>query len=127
MPSITNRQEFNERRRDLRHASTKAEQELWRHLQNRQVGGLKFRRQFGIGPYIVDFYCSSLKLVVEVDGDSHFTPEGVAHDEERTAYLADLGFRVVRFMNDEVLDATEEVLSRLHITCQLPPPWKGGA
>lgn len=126
MPLITNRQEYNERRKELRAASTKAEQALWTRLRNRQVGGFKFRRQFGIGPFIVDFYCRPLKIVIEVDGDSHFSDEGVVRDQERTAFLNGLGFRVIRFANDEVSDAMEGVLERIRVACELPPPWKGG-
>ena len=122
MPYLTNRQKFNQRRKDLRHASTKAEQAFWKQVRNYQIGGIKFRRQFGIGSYVVDFYCSSLKLIVEIDGDSHFTPEGVAHDLERTTFLEGHGFRVIRFTNDEVLCAAEEVISKLYAICKLPPP-----
>ncbi|HEX7599855.1 MAG TPA: endonuclease domain-containing protein, partial [Polyangia bacterium] len=85
------------RRRALRGRATDAERLLWRLLRMRQFLGLKFRRQHPLGRYIVDFYCAERRLAVELDGGQHFTVEGQAYDRRRTAYLAALGIRVVRF------------------------------
>lgn len=85
---------------------TPAEKKLWYLLKTLP---LKFRRQRPIGKYIVDFYCAQAKLVVEVDGESHFTPEGQAHDTERTAYLERQGLRILRFSNAEVMENLEGV------------------
>jgi very-short-patch-repair endonuclease len=71
-------------------------------LQQSQLGGWKFRRQHSVGPYILDFYCPSVRLAIELDGDSHFTDEGLAYDRERTAYLNALRIRVLRFFNSDV-------------------------
>jgi very-short-patch-repair endonuclease len=82
------------RRRMLRRQSTEAERVLWRTLRMRQFRRLKFRRQHPLGPYIVDFYCASRRLVVELDGGRHFTAEGKAYDQRRTDYLASRGVQV---------------------------------
>ncbi|WP_044510543.1 endonuclease domain-containing protein [Hymenobacter sp. DG25B] len=98
-------------RRELRNNLTPAEATLWRALQRSQLGGRKFRRQHSIGPYIVDFYCASEKLIVELDGAGHYTASGEAHDVERTAYLTGLGLRVLRFENQLVLAQLDGVLA----------------
>ena len=85
----------------MRHTSTEAEARLWWHLRAARLNGLKFRRQQPIGDYIVDFVCFELKLIVEVDGSQHL--DATAYDDARTAWLESVGFRVVRFWNDEVL------------------------
>ena len=80
---------------------TDAERSLWQHLRGRQVAGLKFRRQHSVGRYIVDFACLEAALIIEVDGGQHADQRG--HDQERTAWLEERGYRVLRFWNDEVL------------------------
>src|SRR3954447_19228245 len=85
-----------QRARSMRHDPAPAEQKLWACLRNRQLGGLKFRRQQPIEPFIADFFCFELKLVVELDGDSHGDRE--AYDVSRTKYLERDGCRVVRFV-----------------------------
>jgi len=88
---------------------TDAERLLWRHLRNRELGGYKFRRQRPIGPYIVDFVCLEKKIVIEVDGGQHAGQ--VELDSKRSDYLKEKGYRVLRFWNNEVLQATESVLT----------------
>ncbi|AYA36063.1 endonuclease domain-containing protein [Hymenobacter oligotrophus] len=100
-------------RRDLRNNATPAEATLWRCLRNSQLKGRKFRRQQSIGPYIVDFYCPAEQLVVELDGAGHFTVSGEANDVARTAYLQNLGLRVLRFENTSVLQQVESVLTAI--------------
>jgi glutamate 5-kinase len=95
--------------RRLRQEATDAEQKLWLEVRNRRLGGFKFRRQATIGPYVVDFLCPEHALIVEVDGSQH-NPEA---DAERSAFLEDLGYRVVRFWNNEVLQNLEGVLQSL--------------
>ena len=90
-----------ERSRLLRHDSTFPERLLWGALRNGRLGGLKFRRQHPIGPFIVDFYCHQAKLVVELDGDSHIGRADA--DQRRTAYLEQLGLQVFRVSNDDLL------------------------
>jgi len=91
------------RRRHLRRGATVAEGALWRLLRRRELAGFKFRRQHSFGPYIVDFYCPRRRLIVELDGGQHYTPEAQSYDERRTSFLAQLGLRVIRFPNHAVL------------------------
>ncbi len=98
-----------ERFRELRQASTDAEQELWFHLRSRRLNGLKFRRQHPVPPYTVDFFCDRARLVVELDGSQH--DETV--DAARTRCLEAQGLRVLRFWNDDVLKNTEAVLEAI--------------
>ena len=90
------------KRRDLRNHSTAAEASLWKVLKNSQVGGFKFRRQHGIGPYILDFYCPLLHLGIELDGSAHDAPMADKHDEIRTKYLEEQGITIIRFRNEVV-------------------------
>ena len=80
---------------------------LWNILRRRQVSGYKFRRQAPIGPYIVDFLCLEIRLVIEVDGGQH--SEQANYDARRTAWLESEGFKVIRFWNNEVLEETDSV------------------
>jgi very-short-patch-repair endonuclease len=98
------------RARELRRESTDAERALWRALRSRQVGGVKFRRQHPLGPYVVDFLCYEHKLVVEVDGGQHALSPS---DGARTRWLEANGFRVIRFWNNDVLTRTEGVLTEI--------------
>ncbi|MCZ7541581.1 MAG: DUF559 domain-containing protein [Anaerolineae bacterium] len=97
--------------RQKRHIPTPAEEILWAHVRNRQVKGLKFRRQHAIERFVVDFYCAEAGLVIEIDGPIHdYTPE---EDAIRQQYLESLGLRVVRFTNDRVHNNIETVLQEL--------------
>ena len=92
---------------------TPAEVALWQALRGRKLDGLRFRRQQGIGPYIVDFYCVEARLVVELDGAVHDAPSAQAYDAERTRHLNGLGIRVVRFPNDAVWQDLRGVLAAI--------------
>jgi very-short-patch-repair endonuclease len=105
-------------RRTLRSNLTPAEARLWKALQCSQLAGRKFRRQHGIGPYIVDFYCPAEKLVVELDGAAHFTASGEAQDMERDAYLVGIGLKVLRFENKLVLQNIDSVLAAIEAVFQ---------
>jgi very-short-patch-repair endonuclease len=87
--------------REMRHPQTPAEAALWRSLRNRQFR-YKFRRQHPIDRFIPDFYCAEAKLLIEVDGASHLEPAQIEYDQLRTEYLEELGYKVIRFTNDEV-------------------------
>jgi len=94
----------------LRREMTVAEERLWHELRARRLFGTVFRRQVPIGPFVADFACHEVRLVVEVDGDSHDLPGAAARDERRTAFLNASGYRVVRFDDAEVLTNMEGVL-----------------
>ena len=99
-----------DRARGLRRQSTPAEQRLWRALRGRGVAGLRVKRQVPLGPWIVDFAIPSIRFVIEIDGESHFSPEGLARDRARTVWLAEDGWRVMRFTNPEVMGNLDGVL-----------------
>ncbi|KAA9333016.1 endonuclease domain-containing protein [Hymenobacter busanensis] len=108
-----NRQEVKPKRRELRENLTPAEATLWKALQGGQLDGRKFRRQHSVGPYILDFYCPSERLAVELDGQGHFDVVGAAHDTARTAYLDSVGIRVIRFENKLVFEQMDWVLAAI--------------
>ena|SRR5690348_7044090 len=89
--------------RSNRKTATDAEDLLWKNLRGRRLDGFKFRRQHPILHYIADFYCYECKLIVEVDGSFHFTPEQATYDQRRTKELESCGIKVLRFPNDQVL------------------------
>ena len=112
---IFNKKPLKEFRKELRNNLTPAEAVMWKVLQKRQLEGRKFRRQHSIGNHIVDFYCPKEKLVIELDGTAHYTPEGSDKDEKRDAYINGLGIKVLRFENRDIfnnLDAVLEVIRR---------------
>jgi len=110
---VHNRSTMKDRRRGLRTHGTPAEGALWRRLQRRQTGGLRFRRQHSVGPYVLDFYCPEARLAVEVDGPIHDDPFRAAYDAARTAYLEDHRIRVLRVTNEQVLRHGEEVAAAI--------------
>jgi len=99
---------MKERGRKLRNEATEAEKALWIRLRGRQLLGYKFRRQQVLGRYIVDFVCLEKRLVVEVDGSQHFVQQ--RYDEARTRWLEAQGYRVIRFLNNEVLGGDIEAV-----------------
>ncbi|WP_447980732.1 endonuclease domain-containing protein [Candidatus Nitrospira bockiana] len=105
---------------------TEPERRLWLRLRGRQLNALKFRRQHGIGPYIVDFYCPEKLLVVEIDGESHAEQPQMTSDEERDRYLRSLGLEVVRYSNQDVMTnldgVLEDLLGRLRTDPTSPSP-----
>jgi very-short-patch-repair endonuclease len=88
-----------------------AERLLWYHLRNRNLGGCKFRRQHPVGPFFADFLCAERKLIIEVDGGQHAL--NIELDNRRSRYLQDQGYQILRFWNNEVLQETEAVLTRI--------------
>ncbi len=104
-----------QRARAMRSHSAPAEGKLWQRLRNRKLDGLKFRRQDPIGPYIVDFVCMSERLIVELDGPSH--DERQDHDAARTRWLESEGYRVLRFLNEDVHRSIDDVLRTILRAC----------
>ncbi len=109
---IFNLDAYTTRRQTLRNHATQPEKTLWARLRKEQLG-VKFRRQHGIGHYIVDFYCPQCRLVVELDGESHFTAEGKNYDKVRDIYMLSLGLRILRFANSEVMHNLEGVYNTI--------------
>lgn len=122
--------------RNLRKNQTAAEKKFWTILRNRQLTGVKFRRQFSIGRYILDFYSPEYRLGIEADGGQHYTDEGRKRDELRTKVLSQLGIQILRFNDHEILNNIEGVCEIIHKTIEkrkdnpphlnpLPPKGRG--
>lgn len=110
---IHNRHPQKGHRQKLRTNLTPAEARLWTYLKSSQLDGRKFRRQHGVGSYILDFYCPKEQLGIELDGESHAGSMAAEHDTERTAYLNSLNIRVLRFENQVVFNMPEALLQRV--------------
>jgi very-short-patch-repair endonuclease len=108
--------EKRQRARELRREQTEAERTLWRHLRANALDGLHFRRQQPIAGFIVDFYCHSVRLIVEVDGDVHDAQP--AYDAERDAILTGGGYRVLRFSNAQVRTDLNAILTQVTTACR---------
>ena len=104
-------------RKQLRKKLTPAEAFLWTHLKSRQLENKRFTKQHSIGHYIVDFYCASEKLVIELDGEVHNNPKAEEYDNKRTLYLESKGFKVIRFENKMVFDYLPSVLQEILDCC----------
>ena len=104
----------------MRREATPPERTLWARLKSDQLNGAKFRRQVVIGPYIVDFACRSpVKLVVEIDGETHGTQ--AEYDAKRSRYLESRGYRILRFSNRDVLHNREDVLATISVNLTVEP------
>src|SRR5438876_6104211 len=97
MTQIFNRPSEKQTRQSLRNSLPPAELILWSKLKNRQICAQKFRRQYSVGPYVVDFYCPALKLTVEIDGDRHFQPGEQEKDKARQQFIESTGIHFLRF------------------------------
>ena len=104
---------MKERARRLRKRQTDAERRLWSRLRNHLLAGYKFRRQQVMGVYIVDFVCLEPKLIIELDGGQHATQ--IEYDAKRSSYLNSLGFKMLRFWNNDVLRNTDSVLEFIRL------------
>ena len=104
----------------LRRTLTRAETILWARLKGQKLCGQKFRRQHPIDDFIADFACVPARLVIELDGSAHGSADALERDARRTQRLMELGWRVLRFSNDDLLNRTDEVLEA--IALRLPPP-----
>ncbi len=100
------------RARELRQTLTEVERKLWNRLRNKSFYGFKFRRQYWIDAYIVDFICIEQNLIVELDGSQHL--DQVEYDQIRTDHLESLGYRVIRFWNNEINEDIKSVLEKIY-------------
>lgn len=112
MPLLHNHNKLKDRRRELRQRSTKEEKILWSEIRDNKLG-YKFKRQHSIGGYILDFYCSGYKLIIEIDGASHNRFENKEYDKVRDEYFEELGYTTIRFLNTEIEDDVKKVLARI--------------
>ncbi len=101
----------------LRKDMPTAERKLWAFIRRKALGGFRFRRQHTIGPFIADFACVEIKVVIELDGDQHGKDHG-ARDAKRDAYIEDKGWTVLRFWNNEVYENINGVLETILNTCE---------
>lgn len=102
--------------RKLRKGSTLAEHRLWFYLRDKRFCNIRFKRQYVIQCYIVDFVCLKYRLIIEVDGSQHL--ENHEYDNNRTHCLEELDYKVIRFWNHEVLNNTKDVLNKIHLELQ---------
>ena len=102
---------------------TAAEEHLWEHYLRHKPEGFKFRRQHPLNLYIADFYCHRVKLIIELDGSVHDSPEAQQADRERQDYLESQGLTILRFRNEEVMENIQSVMSRIrsHFFNQMSP------
>jgi very-short-patch-repair endonuclease len=112
MKAIYNLKKFFRRRKELRNSCTPQETLLWSKLKNSQIG-FKFRRQHSIGGYIVDFYCPSKRLAIEIDGSQHFTKDNQEYDSIRTKFFEGLDIEVLRFTNAEINTNIDGVVQKI--------------
>jgi len=120
---------LKQRSRQLRKSMTDAERHLWAKIRMKQLKGYQFYRQKPIGDYIVDFFCPRAKLVVEVDGSQHSSDEMAEYDRIRDEHMRNLGLRVLRFTNTEVLTNIEGIIESIIENMQeipLTPPLRKG-
>ncbi len=110
---LFNQKQNQSYRKKLRNQLTEAEKLLWFQLRIRRLDGWKFRRQQGIGPYIIDFYCPLAKLAIELDGDSHFEDGVQEKDNIRETYINNNGIKVLRFTNRDIYDSLESVIDTI--------------
>lgn len=113
MSKIFNQNAQKEKRRTLRKRSTRAEKLLWQNLRDRGLEGFKFRRQFSVGPLVLDFYCPELKLAIEVDGYSHDSEEARKYDAERQEIIETYRIAFLRIRDEEVNENIEKTLDMI--------------
>ncbi|AMV30646.1 hypothetical protein VN12_00925 [Pirellula sp. SH-Sr6A] len=105
-----------------RRTSNEFSTNVWQWIRNRQIQGLKFRREYPIPPYTVDFCCVEQKLIIEIDGASHFTEDGLAHDLHRDRFLHARGVRVLRIPGYAVIGEGREVIRAIQEFVKVPNP-----
>jgi very-short-patch-repair endonuclease len=108
---LYNNKTLKERRQELRNHQTEAEKLLWKFISKNKILGLRFLRQYGVGPYILDFYCPKIRFGIELDGKIH--EKNKLYDKDREKYLDGLDIKIVRFGNDDVLNNINKVLNDL--------------
>ena len=113
MTQLYNKNSEKEKRRKLRQDIVKAEKIIWDKIRNRQIEDCKFRRQYSVDKYVIDFYSPILKLAIEIDGESHFQDGVAEYDRKRQSYIEYLGITFLRFTNNDVYDNLDAVLESI--------------
>ena len=108
-----NIKELKEIRKALRLNGTSAEAVMWTQIKGRKINGRRWRRQFSVGPFIIDFYCPELRLGIELDGAQHYAPGGNEADEARSRYLHEQDIRILRFENKDIWTSLEGVIETI--------------
>ena len=121
MATIYNQNSIMELRRTLRKDSTEAEKILWKYLRGSNFPGYRFRRQYSVDSFILDFYCPRARLAIEIDGEYHNNDEVKEYDKDRQEYIEDLGIRFIRFDNQEILNKINDVLSNIKKNLKIVP------
>ena len=98
-----------------------AEKTIWHHLRNRKMAGIKFRRQYPLGPYVLDFFCYEKKLAIEIDGRQHGDPKELEHDAIKDNYLQAHGIRIKRIWNFQVRENLDGVLGGIRMALEEMP------
>ena len=110
------------KRKLLRNTATNSEQKLWHFLKNRQLAGYRFRRQYGVGKFIVDFYCPEIKLAIEIDGANHFFDDkSTFYDLARQKFIENQGIKVLRFTNTEIINNIGGVIESIILAFKTSP------
>jgi very-short-patch-repair endonuclease len=119
MTKLYNKTSEKDKRQSLRNNMPPAEQLIWARLKGKQINNCKFRRQYSVGAFVIDFYTVEIKLAIEIDGDSHFGDGAEVADRARQSLIESSGIRVLRFTNRQVseeLDAVIEAISQMICT-----------
>lgn len=114
MRKIHNLHKLLDRRRELRKNPTPEEEKFWWYLKEKKLG-FKFRRQHSVSGYILDFYCKERKLIIEIDGGVHRTKDAQEYDAVRDKFFIDLGYKVLRFSNDDINQSIDVVISKIKL------------
>ena len=113
MTDIYNKNSEKGKRRQLRQDIVKAEKIIWDKIRNKQIENCKFRRQYSVDKFVIDFYSPILKLAIEIDGESHFLKGAAEYDRERQTYIESFGIKFVRFTNNDVYNNLDGVLETI--------------
>jgi len=113
MTKLYNLEILKSRRRVLRRNPPSPEIIVWNTVRNRQIDGCKFKRQYSVGRFVIDFFCPELKLAVEIDGDTHYKESEQEKDRHRQQYLEKLGIKFLRFTNQDINENLNGVVERI--------------
>ncbi|MDB9316501.1 endonuclease domain-containing protein [Nodularia spumigena] len=127
MNKLYNKNTELEKRRLLRQNITKAEKLIWDNIRDRQLENCKFRRQYSVDRFVIDFYSAELKLAIEIDGDSHFQNGAAEYDQARQEFMESVGIKFIRFTNNDVYGNLSGVLESIvqyirDLRTSPPPP-----